>query len=272
MLRSHHFADVSPPAALSMRESGIALKDPLDSRWSLAEGDELVRLKGGVTEWAISVQLADNGGRDILTIAHLGIEGLKAAVAAGSAASVAMIYGKKVGAEIKKLSQIKDKANPLWQAREDLRRDCTDTAQARPMGLGLLGIGNSDADDDGDHDPVNQRIAALVKPENKSLLTPTEIAITVRLWDKVPSFFGHSTEPFQHFEARSTMTRVPAPPRSAKDSKLQVLSIGMAKTGWRFLVPLPAADVVLNPEWRIAPGNDLLDHFLQLLLIDIFFV
>jgi hypothetical protein len=68
------------------------------------------------------------------------------------------------------------------------------------------------------------------------------------------------------------MTRVPAPPRSGKDSKLQVLSIGMAKTGWRFLVPLPAADVVLNPEWRIAPGNDLLDHFLQLLLIDIFFV
>jgi hypothetical protein len=270
MLRSHHFADVSPPAALSMRESGIALNNPLDSRWSLAEGDELVRLKGGATEWAISVQLADNGGRDILTIAHLGIEGLKAAVAAGSAASVAMIYGKKVGAEIKKLSQIKDKANPLWQAREDLRRDCTDTAQARPMGLGLLGISNGDADDDGDHDPVNQRIAALVKPENKSLLTPTEIAITVRLWDKVPSFFGHGTFPASrgslHHDASSRSTTI----RERFQTTSAVYRHG--KNGWRFLVPLPAADVVLNPEWRIAPGNDLLDHFLQLLLIDIFFV
>jgi hypothetical protein len=59
----------------SMRGTWIALRKPSDARWLLREGDLLVQVKGGPSQWAISAAGNNNGGRDVLIAAQMNYEG-----------------------------------------------------------------------------------------------------------------------------------------------------------------------------------------------------
>lgn len=229
-----------PTAVMSMAETGIALKNPKDPRWLLGDGDELARVQGGQTEWAISYKLSDNGGRDLFLIAQFGLEGYRNAMLAETAAGFAAKYDHKVVSAVRKLATLKDKENPWWRVLQDLRSDY-EAMSPRRMGLGL----NINADNDND-DPIVQRMAELEKPDNQTVLTVIEVALTTRVWDREAVIFLLETDPYRHLEAAAS--RIPP-----AETKLPILSFARMPSTWRFLVPLQASEVVLNKDWR--PGT-----------------
>ena len=84
-----------------MRGAGFALQRPNEqSLPTLAEGDQLVRVRGGPSEFAISLALTDTGGRDLLVISHMTMHTYKRYIKAESLSSMLVSCSKKVACGI----------------------------------------------------------------------------------------------------------------------------------------------------------------------------
>jgi hypothetical protein len=264
-----------------MKATGIALKEPKDQRWSLMNGDELVYVDGistssspSTTRWAIShpdpqegkISDGKSGGRHILVTAQLKHQGCRSAVMAGNIDDLYSLVGPKVAVKFKELTEL-DIATTQCQldspGRDALEQECRTRCEqeAKTKAASATGPPVEDINDD-----TTKRMLQLKDPRDRSPLTSTEIAFTVRCWDRLAVFFKESTEYVYHIVHDPSATLVPPLPSGSliqKQDPLHLLALPSRASSlstpttfdplnvtWRYLTFLANEDVVVA-----APGT-----------------